>query len=159
MMTLVYVKGDLLAASEDMIGHQVNCQGVMGSGIAYQIANKYPKVHDEYCKKVIANTKAGNMGTVLLGECQICDSGNKKIVNLFGQDHFNAPGINTRKTNYDALSTALYHMYYYAHNNGLSVALPFKLGSDRGGGDWEIIRAIIDEYMEIFQVPTTIYAL
>lgn len=50
------VKGDILQASEDIIGHQVNCQGVMGAGLAKQIRNKYPHVYDEY-RKLCSSTE------------------------------------------------------------------------------------------------------
>ncbi|WP_396136111.1 hypothetical protein [Brevibacillus brevis] len=33
-MAVKIVNGDLLQATEDIIGHQVNCQCVMGSGVA-----------------------------------------------------------------------------------------------------------------------------
>ncbi|WP_411668007.1 hypothetical protein [Bacillus subtilis] len=35
------IQGDLLEAKENIIAHQVNCKGVMGSGIALQIKKKY----------------------------------------------------------------------------------------------------------------------
>ena len=41
---LIYVKGNLLDKQWDIFCHQVNCKGVMGSGIAKQIAEKYPEV-------------------------------------------------------------------------------------------------------------------
>lgn len=31
------IQGDLLEAKENIIAHQVNCKGVMGSGVAKQI--------------------------------------------------------------------------------------------------------------------------
>ena len=37
-----YVKGNLLESDCDYICHQVNCQGVMNSGIARQIREKWP---------------------------------------------------------------------------------------------------------------------
>lgn len=40
-MTVKIVNGDLLDASEDIFGHQVNCQGVMGSGVALALRRKY----------------------------------------------------------------------------------------------------------------------
>ncbi|MET3289633.1 UNVERIFIED_CONTAM: O-acetyl-ADP-ribose deacetylase (regulator of RNase III) [Brevibacillus sp. OAP136] len=40
-MAVIIKKGDLLQASEPIIGHQVNCQGVMGSGIAKAIWVRY----------------------------------------------------------------------------------------------------------------------
>jgi hypothetical protein len=38
------VKGDLLKSDCQYIAHGVNCQGVMNSGIAKQIRDKYPEV-------------------------------------------------------------------------------------------------------------------
>ena len=46
-------QGDILKSSENIIIHQVNCQGYMGGGIARQLANQYKgleKEYSEYCK-------------------------------------------------------------------------------------------------------------
>ena len=42
-------KGDLLEAGESIV-HQVNCQNVMGSGVAKAIYTKWPEVKIEYHK-------------------------------------------------------------------------------------------------------------
>ena len=42
-----YVKGNLLDSDCDYICHQVNCQGVMGSGIAKQIRERWPEVYKD----------------------------------------------------------------------------------------------------------------
>ena len=42
------VNGNILEATEDIICHQVNCQGVMGSGLAKQIRSKWPSVFADY---------------------------------------------------------------------------------------------------------------
>ena len=39
--------GDLLEATEDIIAHQVNCQGVAG-GLACEIFNKWPEAKLDY---------------------------------------------------------------------------------------------------------------
>lgn len=39
-----HIKGDIFQSSADVILHQVNCQGVMGSGVAKQVREKYPDV-------------------------------------------------------------------------------------------------------------------
>ncbi len=44
------VEGSVLDAKENIIGHQVNCIGVMGAGLALQIKNKYSMVFEEYCE-------------------------------------------------------------------------------------------------------------
>ena len=41
---LQIIKGDLLEADVFAICHQVNCQNVMGAGLAKAIATKWPKV-------------------------------------------------------------------------------------------------------------------
>ena len=55
------VKGNLLDATEDIIAHQVNCMGVMGSGLAKQIRNKYPEVYANY-KDYLKNYKGKILG-------------------------------------------------------------------------------------------------
>ena len=42
------VSGNLLEIEEGIICHQVNCQGVMGAGVAKTIASRYPQVLSAY---------------------------------------------------------------------------------------------------------------
>ena len=39
-MEIIYKTGNILDAQTDVIAHQVNCQGVMGAGLAKQIREK-----------------------------------------------------------------------------------------------------------------------
>ena len=41
---------NLFNSTANFIVHQVNCQGVMGSGVALQVAEIYPHVEQEYMK-------------------------------------------------------------------------------------------------------------
>lgn len=36
------INGDLFTSKANFIVHQVNCQGVMGSGVAAQVAENFP---------------------------------------------------------------------------------------------------------------------
>ena len=48
------INGDIFSGTEDIICHQVNTLGVMGSGIALQIKKLYPMVFTAYrmfCKR------------------------------------------------------------------------------------------------------------
>ena len=45
---IYYVKGNLLDPEYKVFCHQVNCQKVMGAGLARQIKEKYPEVYQEY---------------------------------------------------------------------------------------------------------------
>lgn len=42
------VDGDLFSVTQGIIGHQVNCKGVMGGGVALQVKNNYYNVYKEY---------------------------------------------------------------------------------------------------------------
>ncbi|WP_168898328.1 macro domain-containing protein [Bacillus sp. ISTL8] len=131
------VEGDILQASEDIIGHQVNCRGVMGSGLAKQIRNKYPEAYDDYilfCKTVPSSELLGCHQFVFVPDC---DTRRFKIVaNLFGQFNYGRQkGV--LYTDYKALETCLSELKEYAKEDELSVALPYKLGCGLANGDWD----------------------
>ena len=63
------VKGNLLDSSCDYICHQVNCQGIMGAGLAGQIRTHWPEVYEEYrtlCDEHKENKKSYLAGYFLL---------------------------------------------------------------------------------------------
>lgn len=128
------IKGNLLDAPVDIIGHQVNCKGVMGAGIAKQLCSLYPRLYSEY-KDYIASHPCP------LGDLFIhYHPGLPLVANLFGQDGY---GRDKRYTNYDALSSALGELYDLAYLNGWSVGLPYGLGCGLAGGDWETVYLMI----------------
>lgn len=60
-----FVSGNVLDADADIICHQVNCMGKMGSGIALQVRNRFGYVYEEY-KALCERCEPGEMiGTVL----------------------------------------------------------------------------------------------
>lgn len=128
------VEDSLLNATETFILHQVNCQGVMGTGVALQIKQKYPHVFEKYynlCK---------NYPTPLLGGIQIIPiSKEQSIVNVFGQDRY---GRDKRYTDYKALERALIRL---ANMTQGTIALPYNMGCNNAGGDWSIVYSIIEK--------------
>jgi O-acetyl-ADP-ribose deacetylase (regulator of RNase III) len=137
------IEGNLLEAKENIIGHQVNCQAVMGSGVALQIRRKHPEVYEEYLK-AFKEVESKD----LLGHCQLVDISTpdeqfKFAANLFGQLNFGSDG--TQYTNVEALRNALYALSQIALDNNLTVALPYKIGSDRGGADWNEVYQMLEE--------------
>ena len=135
-----FVKGDLLDSKCDLICHQVNCQGVMGSGVARQIREKWPEVYNQYCKRVESSLTRGRD---LLGQTQAVKiNENQSVVNIFGQLYYNYDG--RRYTSYDAFETALYTIKK-TYDDKVSIAFPYKIASDRGGANWRVIRTMIEE--------------
>lgn len=142
------VDGNVFDSGADAILHQVNCQGVMGSGVAKQVKEKYPSVYTQYlslCDKNSDNTK------LLLGCVQPCPIGfDRFIVNLFAQDKY---GRNKCYTDYDALRICLKRVNSLF--SGKAIAIPYMMSCGRGGGDWNIVSKMIEDEMKDCDV--TIY--
>lgn len=142
-MTIEIISGDLIEAFEKRevqhIAHCVNCQGVMGSGIAKTIKQNYPEIFDKY-KLLCDKSDRG----LLLGKAQglyrSWPSDRRKIFNLFGQYNY---GLDKRHGNYGAISIALLNMRNQVQE-GDSVGFPYKMCSDRAGCDWEVIQEMIE---------------
>lgn len=134
---IYYNTGDLLASGADYICHQVNCRGVMGSGVAKQIKNKWPVVFDLYHERVMCSNISA-----LLGDVQYVDIGNNQtVVNMFAQADYGYNG--KRYTSYDAFAQCLQCMSENIPEDK-TIAMPYKIGSDRGGANWNIISNMIE---------------
>jgi O-acetyl-ADP-ribose deacetylase (regulator of RNase III) len=150
------VKGDLLKAKENIIAHQVNCMGVMGSGVAKQIRNKYPNVYEEYLEKVDEYTQGEDLRKELLGQVQGVVVGEDKIVvNMFGQYKFGNDG--KQYTDTEALFKCLLAVRQVAEKNKISVAMPYKIGSYRSGAKWDEVEELILKAFDGYEV--TLYKL
>lgn len=144
-MTIEIVSGDLLDAFDKgevtVIGHVVNCQGVMGSGIAKSIRDRYPIIFDCYKEFCAESTYTED----LLGEAQPVHIGyNTCVWNLFAQNRY---GSATRDLNYGALGNCLREM---ADDLDVDepIGFPYKMGSDRAKGDWGIVLEMIEFYFK-----------
>lgn len=154
---LKIIDGDIFESCADIIAHQVNCQGVMGSGVAKQVREKYPYVY-EYYKEACSNPQVNPLGMCLMCPTDpiMCD---QWIANLFGQDRFGYDG--KCYTDYDKLREALRKLnaeavsYAGAANHRPTVAIPYLMGCHRGGGDWEIVSKMIEE--ELTDCDVTLY--
>ncbi|MFC5403117.1 macro domain-containing protein [Cohnella soli] len=151
-MGVQVINGDLLYASEDILGHQVNCKGVMGSGIAKAIKAAFPEAYQLYIDKC---NHAVNKSE-LLGYCQLIECSNgKTVANLFGQLHFGRG--NQIYTNYDALRKALTTLKTKAQLTPSSIALPYNIGCGLANGDWNVVEAMIQDVFSDYEV--TLYRI
>lgn len=133
-----HIKCDIFESGADVILHQVNCQGVMGSGIAKQVREKYPEVFDAY--KTLCDIKSDK--SELLGTAQFVRVGeNGYIVNLFSQENFGYDG--KCYTSYNAIRECLEDVNnYFSHE---TIAIPYLMGCYRGGGDWNVVYKMIGD--------------
>jgi O-acetyl-ADP-ribose deacetylase (regulator of RNase III) len=64
-MAVIVKTQDITLIENGIIGHGVNCQGVMGSGVARALRDKYPHVYDSYVMFCQAHpTKSERLGLV-----------------------------------------------------------------------------------------------
>lgn len=151
-MKIVYKIGNLLDAQTAVIAHQVNCQGVMGSGIAKQIKEKWPIVFEKYHKECDTDSLE-----YVFGSCLLVGTETHFIANLFGQMYYGRSG---RFTDYEALYSSLESLHIQMKEKQLtSVAIPYKMSSDRGGADWDIVLAMIKSIFKDTNVTIEIWSL
>ncbi len=142
-----------------IILHQVNCQGVMGSGIAKELRETYPAVWEKYKRKCdVAHIEDGRNGETLLGLVQLVRVTDTLLVaNLFGQQYYGRDP-NRRYTSYDALDEALKTLAWMLPPQGLTgedCHHPL-IGCGLGGGHWNVVEALIVQHLG---VHTTLWTL
>jgi len=145
-MKIEYVKGDLFTTNIKYIIHGCNAQGVMGSGVAKIIRDRYPEAYQEYRR--IYDIE----GELDLGDVIWAQSNGKWIGNAITQEFFGRE--TSRYVSYDAISNAMWQINKI---DGMSeVAMP-QIGAGLGGGDWNVIAAIIEA--ELTNVKPYVYVL
>lgn len=170
-LVVKYFDGDLLDANVDFIFHQVNCEGIMGAGIAKMIKAKWPKVFNEYKSYVNNSYHDKDLYKVMRYEgdylmVDITEYAHTKashVVNVFGQ--INISERDGRCTKYDLVLNALER--FCAMNFGLFqkdktldkkiiLGFPYKFGCGLARGDWRIMEPLIlsafEKYADIVEV-------
>ena len=138
MENIYIVEKNLFESDASVFCHQVNCLGVWGSGIAKSMREIFPDVYEQYREICVKNKY-----TKLLGNTAIIQSGNRYIANMFAQERFGYDG--KRYTSYDAFYNCLVRIKEFCEENAINkIALPYKIGSDRGGADWNVIYSMIE---------------
>lgn len=145
------INGDLFDTTLPIIAHQVNCMRTMGSGVAKQVREKYSgafKVYEEKLKEKEPRK--------VLGTSSVYFGADKVIMNIYGQfDYRRTPVIGfsssfdflNQFTDYDAFRSGMVDGIAQIRDfvadstlpsvEKLQIAIPYNIGCDRGGGDWE----------------------
>lgn len=153
---IIYKDGDIFnhLTKDCVLVHQVNCQGVMGAGIAKTIKTKFPRTFQKYkdaCDKLSYHEKEQLLGKLLFTSEYVESCGFKiNIANCFGQCRY---GRDKRYTDYEALRNCFIKVKTRANNNQ-DIIIPYKIGCCNAGGDWEIVIKMIEE--EFLEYPVTI---
>ncbi len=141
--------GNLLESGCGIICHQVNVQGVMGGGLAAEIAEKYPDCEKAYGKYV----RDFKVSDLLLSSVYWHKLTNGQyIANCFSQ----TAGF---RTDLSAVKAVFENVRGTAETLGLSVGIPYKYGCGIASGKWEKVFAVIKEVFESSKVNCQIWRL
>lgn len=141
-----HIKCNIFESGADVILHQVNCQGVMGSGVAKQVKERYPNVFWGY--KLVCDWCKDK--SELLGIAEAYQTKDNIIVNLHAQENYGYDG--KCYTDYDALKRCLIEVADHIATEHDTIAIPYLMGCHRGGGDWNKVYGMIEEVLGDYNV-------
>lgn len=117
--------------------HQVNMRGKMGSGVALRVKQMFPVAYSDYMKYY----RDAKLGDVLYSNVNILRRDgflmrryDFVIANMFGQDRYGYDGA--QYTDLYGLETAYVDVMEYMLTNKLDRAISPRLGSGLGGARW-----------------------
>lgn len=160
---IIYRTGDVVEAflngEVDVLIHQCNAQGVMGSGIAKQVKERISMAYEVYRSQYEENDNRLYLSDVVGATGLVRPTQRKHgiVLNVIGQDKYTNRSI--CNTNYAALGKGLISCLEWIENDDV-VAMP-KIGAGLGGGNWTVIEAIInsvfpDKEVFVYELPEKI---
>lgn len=152
MTRIIYKIGDATSPQAEgmkVIAHVCNNENKWGSGFVIALSKKWQKPEEYY--RYEQPRVLGNVGYVSVEEDIV-------IANMIAQDGIN-PKLKKGKENppikYDALVDCLLQLNRFCEKNNATLHMP-RIGSDRAGGNWIAIEALIQEFIHI---PVYVYDL
>lgn len=128
---------DILLQTRGIILQGVNTCGVMNSGLAKLIRDKYPKVYNDYINQYNRSLlKLGTVSYVHVGEELF-------IANCATQSNYGR-NKDIVYVNYDAVRKCFKDVFGFAKMVELPIHLP-KIGCGLANGDWSIVEKILHE--------------
>jgi len=143
------IEGNLFETKANIICHQTNCQGVMKSGVALEVKQRYPNVFNSYRKDY-------EDGLLKLGYVNFASTGKSSeqiIANMCGQDVYGYD--NGIYTDYNKLQDCFDTVVNYiriSYDVKPIIAFPYLMSCHRGGGDWNIVSKMIEDTFKDFDV-------
>lgn len=130
---------DVTTIDEGIIAHGVNCQRVMGSGVAKSIRDKWPVVFYQYEKNkpALGTTHFVEITPVLF------------VANCYTQDNFGRDSCKQYASLY-AIRSSLSEVFNFAAVMDFPLYMP-RIGCGLGGLIWDDVQPIIEELEQQYQ--------
>ena len=125
-----FVSGDIFDSGADCLINAVNCEGVMGKGIAYQFKVRFPQNYLDY-------VEACKSGRLHIGSIHWYKEDGIWIVNLPTKDKWRG------KSKIDYIEKGLEELVLFlAEYRPKVIAMP-ALGCGNGGLEWAVVKDLI----------------
>lgn len=144
MAGIKYQRGDIFESNAQVIVNTVNCQGVMGKGLALAFKQRYPamfSVYQQECKS----------GRLRIGRPSLYKESAPWILNFPTKDTWKA------NSKIEYLEKGLeYFIANYKRAGITSVAFP-KLGAQNGKLSWDDVGPLMAKYLSSLEIDVYIY--
>lgn len=140
-----YVKGDIFTSEAQVLVNPVNCEGVMGKGLALQFKRYYPFNFDIY--KEACETGYLRPGTILPVKLGL----DRCIVNFPTKDKWRRP------SRIEYITMGMAALYNYTEENDIMYMAMPTLGCGLGGLHWPTVRDLIEHYFKYSSVYVDVY--
>lgn len=138
------IKGNIFTTKLQTIVNTVNCDGVMGAGIALECKMRYPEMFLRY--KEMCDNKLLSPGKLYLYEAET-----RKIINFPTKNHWKLPS----KMEYLESGLSKFCSIYKAKGVE-SIAFPL-LGAQNGGMEKELVEEVMHKYLSNLDIEIEIY--
>ena len=142
---LEFVTGDMFERPADIRVNTVNCEGVMGAGVALAFKRRYPEMFRDY-------QAACRDGRLAPGRIHVWRSlSGEWVINFPTKRHWRDG------SRYEDIETGLKSLReYLAHQGAVRVSLP-ALGCGHGGLDWSRVSSMIREELDGLEAKIEVY--
>lgn len=143
---VTYKKGNLLTSGCNIIGHVVNCQGAMNSGIAKQIRAAWPQHYQDYRAVYEEYGSDKVFGSAVFTSIRP----NQVIAGLFSQFDYRRASDPPDAVFFDheafrnGCDLIKKFIHEYPELEGCRIGFPDHIGCGLAGGDWDYTRGIIE---------------
>ncbi len=147
------VHGDLLSPDlpeKRIIAHGCNAQGVMGSGVALEIKNRYPDAYADYIQKCHS---ARIMQMPILGTMWTTTIGDTTVANCISQQYYGRDK-DIKYVSYDAVDTFTQALGFILQGTDFPLHMPL-IGGGLANGNRDILMAIFEANLK--DTDTTIF--
>ena len=155
---LQIIQGNILDSQDSLVAHCCNIKNTIGSGVAKALRDRFPEIYTSDTAEYI------RYGKQLLGRSVIIpvitnpdDTKIKYISNLYGQPNYGYVG---RHIDYEALYQSFEDLTTQCKlMNITSISMPYRIASDRAGGDWDVVKAMLISVFDNQNININLYQL